>query len=80
MWQICHGGNLLAINVEIDSNEHRNQANPGDIADTIRSIRVDLQSYKTNNWTFIKDQAKQKQLNATMIEILINIHRRIHHG
>jgi hypothetical protein len=50
------GENIQVGNAEIESNGCRNQVTPLDIVETMRSIRVELQSYIADNERIIKAQ------------------------
>ena len=64
------GENIQVENAEIESNGRRNQETPPAIATTMRSLRVDLQSYREDNANIIKSQEEQNQLNASMLQSL----------
>ena len=53
------GGNVQVGNVETESNGRRNQETPPDIAATMRSLRVELQSCREDNERMIKAQEEQ---------------------
>ena len=53
------GGEIRVGNVETESNGRRYQETPPDIAATMRSLRVDLQSYRENNERMIKSQEEK---------------------
>ena len=48
------GENMQAINAMTKSNGCRNQETPPNIAETMRSLRVELQSYREDNERLIK--------------------------
>ena len=74
------GENVHVGNVEIESNGIRIQETPLDIAATMRSLRVELQSCREDNERIIKSQEEKNQLNATMLQSLTEIQRQINSG
>ena len=73
--------NIIHVEIiETKSNGHRNQVTPLDIEETMRSIRVELQSCKVDNESIIRCHKENNQLNTSMLEIFTNIQRNIHHG
>ena len=69
------GGNVRVGNVETESNGRRLQETPPDFSATMRSLRVDMQSYKADNEIFVKAREEQNQLNAAMLQSLPYIQR-----
>ena len=61
------GENIQIENAKTESNGRRNQETPPDIAATMRSLRVDLQSYIEDNERMIKAHEEQNQFNAAML-------------
>ena len=53
------GENIQVENAETESNGRRYQENPPDIAATMRSLRVGLQSCREDNERIIKAQEEQ---------------------
>ena len=51
------GKNVRVGNVETESNGRRFQDTPPDFAATMRSLRVNMQSYMEDNERLVKDQA-----------------------
>jgi hypothetical protein len=51
-----------------------------DLAETLRSLMVKLQSCKANNERLIKEQEKQTKINAVLLQSLSNIQRQLQHG
>jgi len=47
--------------------------------DTIRSIRVELRIYKTNNKRLLVAQEKQVEVNAIILQILLDFQRKKQH-
>lgn len=72
--------NIHAGNVGTKSNGWRNQEAPLDIPKTMRSLRVELISYRIDNERIIKDWEEHNQLNVSMLQSLICIWRKINHG
>jgi hypothetical protein len=46
-----------------------------DLVETVRSLRVELQSYKANNERLIEEQEKQTKINVVLLQSLSDIHR-----
>ena len=67
------GGNVRIGNVETNSNGRRFQDTPLDFATTMRSLGVEIQSYKEDNKRLIKAQEEQNQLNAAILHSLTDI-------
>ena len=61
------GENVRVRNDETESNGRIFQDTPLDIAATMRSLRVELQSYIEDNERMIKAHEEQNQLNVTML-------------
>ena len=61
------GENIQVENPEIESNGRRNQETPPDIATTMRSLRVELQSCIEDNERMLKGQENQNQINAAIL-------------
>ena len=71
------GENVRFGNDETKSSGRRFQYTPPDIAATMRILRVELQSYREVNERMIKSQKEKNQLNATMLQSLIDIQKPI---
>ena len=69
------GGNVRVRNVKTESNGRRFQYTPLDSAATMRSLRVEMQSYREYNERLVKAQEDQNQLNVAMLQSLIDIQR-----
>ena len=67
--------NVRIGNAKTESNGRIFQDTPLDFAATMRSLRVEIQIYKADNERLIKAQEEKNQLNAAMLQILINIQR-----
>ena len=74
------GENIRVGNAETKSNGRRYQETPSNIAATMRSLRVGLQSYHEENERMIKAQEEQNQLNAAMLQSLTSIQRKMNSG
>ena len=72
------GGNVRVGNFETDSNGRRVQDTPPNFATTMRSLRVDMQSHREDNERLVKEE--QNQMNATILQSLTDIHRRMNSG
>ena len=67
------GENVRVGNDETRSNGRIFQDNPPDIAATMRSLRVELQSCREDNERMLKAQEDQNQINATIMQSLTDI-------
>ena len=67
------GENVRAGNAEINSNGRILQETPPNFAATMRSLRVDMQSYRPDNERLVKAHEEQNQLNAAMLQSLTDI-------
>ena len=67
------GGNFQVGNAATESNGRRLQETPPDFAATMRSLRVEMQSYRADNERLVKALEEQNQLNATMLQSLTDI-------
>ena len=61
------GENVQVGNAKRESNGRRFQDTPPDFATTMRSLRVEMQSYREDIEILVKAQEEQKQLNASML-------------
>ena len=59
--------NVRVGNVETESNGRRFQDTPPDFAATMRSLRVEMQSFREDNERLVKDLEEKNQLNAAML-------------
>ena len=66
-------------NRDEDSNERREIGTPPNLAETVKSLMVELQSYKANNERIMKEQEKQTEINAILLQSLSNIQRQLKH-
>ena len=74
------GENIQVRNAEIESNGRRYQETLPDIVATMRSLRVEMQSYREYNQIMIKAQEEKNQLNAPMLQSLTDIQRKMTSG
>jgi hypothetical protein len=66
-------------NRDKESDEWRAIGTPLDLAETVRSLMVELQSCKANNKRMIKEQEKQTEINAALLQSLSDIQRQFQH-
>ena len=71
------GENIQVGNTETKSNGRRFQETPPYFAATMRSLRVEMQSYREYNEILVKAQEEQNQLNAAMLQSLTDIQRKM---
>jgi hypothetical protein len=65
-------------NRDEESDERRVVETPPDLAETVRSLMVELQSCKADNERLIKEQEKQMEINAVLLQSLSDIQRQLH--
>jgi hypothetical protein len=66
-------------NRDEESDERRAVGTPPDLAETVRSLMVELQSCKADNERMIKEQEKQTEINAVLLQSLSDIQRQLQH-
>ena len=71
------GENVQIGNTETNSNGRRFQDTPPYFSATMISLRVEMQIHREDNEILVKVVEEQNQLNATMLQSLIDIHRRM---
>jgi hypothetical protein len=62
-------------NRDEESDERKAVKTPPDLAETVRSLMVELQSWKANNERLIKEKEKQMEINAVLLQSLFDIQR-----
>ena len=67
------GQNIHVGNSETDSNGRTLQETPPYFSATMRSLRVEMKSYREDNETLVKAREEQNQLNVAMLQSLIEI-------
>jgi hypothetical protein len=67
-------------NRDEESDERRAVETPLDLVETVRSLMVKLQSCKADNERLIKEQEKQTEINAVLLQSLSNIQGQLQHG
>jgi hypothetical protein len=67
-------------NREEEYDERRVVETPPNLAKIVRSLMVELQRYKADNERMIKEQEKQREINAFLRQILSYIQRQLQHG
>ena len=50
-----------------------------DLAETMKSLMVKLQSCKADNERMMKEQEKQIEINAVLLQSLFDLHRQMQH-
>ena len=66
-------------NRDEESDERRAVGTPPDLAETVRSLMVELQSCKDDNERMIKEQEKQMEINVVLLQSLSDIQRKLQH-
>jgi hypothetical protein len=59
--------------------ERRAIGTPLDLAETVRSLMVELQSCKADNERMMKEQEKQTEINAVLLQSLSDLQRQMQH-
>jgi hypothetical protein len=62
-----------------ESDERRVLETPLDLDETVRSLMAELQSCTVDNKRFIKQQEKQTEINAVLLQSLSDIQRQLQH-
>ena len=73
-------GKISELEMLRQSNGRRFRDTPLDFPATMKSLRVDMQSYKADNERLVKAQEEQNQLNVAMLQSLTDIQRRMNSG
>jgi hypothetical protein len=58
-----------------ESDERRAIGTPPDLAETVRSLMVELQSCKADNERMMKEQEKKTEINAVLLQSLSDLQR-----
>jgi hypothetical protein len=66
-------------NRDKESDERRAIGTPPDLAETVRSLMVELQSCKADNERMMKEQEKQTEINAVLLQSLSDLQRQMQH-
>jgi hypothetical protein len=66
-------------NRDEESDERRAIGTPLDLARTVRSLLVELKSYKADNERMMKEQEKQIEINAVLLQSLSNLQQQMQH-
>jgi hypothetical protein len=66
-------------NRDEESDERRAIGTPPDLAETVRSLMVELQSCKADNERMMKEQEKQTEINAVLLQSLSDLQRKMQH-
>jgi hypothetical protein len=66
-------------NRDEESDERRAIGTPPDLAETVRSLMVELQSCKADNERMMKEQENQTEINAVLLQSLFDVQRQMKH-
>jgi hypothetical protein len=66
-------------NRDEESDERRPVGTPPDLAETVRSLMVELQSCKADNERMMKEKEKQTEINAVLLQSLSDLQRQMQH-
>jgi hypothetical protein len=64
-------------NRDEESDERREKGTPSDLAETVRSLMVKLQSCKADNERMMKQQEKKTEINAFLLQRLSDLQRQM---
>jgi hypothetical protein len=64
-------------NRDEESDKRRAIGTPPDLAETVRSLMVELQSCKADNERMMKEQEKQTEINAVLLQSLSDLQRQM---
>ena len=67
-------------NEEEESDERRVVETPSNLVETVRSLMVELQSYKDYNERMINEQENKTKINAVLLQSLLDIQKQLQHG
>jgi hypothetical protein len=66
-------------NRDEESDERRAIGTPPNLAETVRSLMVELQICKADNERMMKEQEKQTEINVVLLQSLSDLHRKMQH-
>jgi hypothetical protein len=66
-------------NKDEESDERRVVGTPPDLAETVRSLMVELQSCKADNERMMKAQEKKTEINTVLLQSLSDLQRQMQH-
>jgi hypothetical protein len=62
-----------SYNRDEESDERRAMGTPPNLAETVRSLMVELQSCKADNERMMNEQEKQTEINAVLLQRLFDL-------
>jgi hypothetical protein len=71
------GQNISVGNAETKSNTHKNRGEQETLLETVRSLNIEMQSYKEDNEKMMREQ---NQINAQVMQSLNQLHRQAKNG
>jgi hypothetical protein len=71
------GQNINLGNEETKSNGHRSRVEPVELVETMRSLRMGVQSYRAYNEKIIRVQEEQNQINTQLLQSLNQLQRQV---
>jgi hypothetical protein len=66
-------------NRDEETDEKRVVETPPDLAETVRSLMVELQSWKADNERLMKEKEKQTKINEVLLQSLSELQRQLQH-
>jgi hypothetical protein len=66
-------------NRDEESDDRRAIGTPPDLAETMRSLVIELQSCKADNERMMIEQEKKTKINAVLLQSLSDLHRQMQH-
>jgi len=70
------GSNISAGIENTKSNGHKERIEPLELIETMRSLKIEMQSCRANNERILKAQEKQNQLNTQLVQSLNQLQRK----
>jgi hypothetical protein len=77
---MCHEVGDGSHNRDEESEERRVVNTPPDLVETVRSLTVELKSYKVDNERLIKEKEKKMKINVVLLHSLFDIQKQLQHG
>ena len=74
------GQDMSVGNAETKTNGHRENVNPREFVETMRSLRMEVQSYREDNERLLKAQEQQNELNTQLVQSLNMLQRQMKMG
>ena len=66
-------------NIDEESDERKAIGTPPNLTETVRSLMVELQRCKVDNERMMKEQEKQTEINAVLLQSLFDLQQQMQH-